>query len=228
MESDFKVYPAGLGEKDYWGQVKRTVNGTPVSEEQIQLIREAIVANLGLKMGGEDALLDLGCGNGALSDLLFDSVSTFLGIDYSEYLITVAKRDFERSPNYRFEVADVLDYVISESTPDRFNKVLCYGCFSYFPVAEELLTRLHERFTNVSHVFLGNLPDKARMAQFYKTGLPEEAELCSHDSKIGIWRTAEELTALAEKAGWKAKIQCMPAAFYASHYRYDVTLERMS
>lgn len=226
MEYDFKVYPKELGEKDYWGQVKRTVNGKPVSEEQIQLILDAVCANLELRLGGEDRLLDLGCGNGALSQLLFDRVSAFLGVDYSEYLILVAKRDFERLPDFRFEVADVLGYVVGERAPERFNKVLCYGCFSYFPLAEELLAKLHQRFTHVTHVFLGNLPDRARMDQFYRGALPDAEELVNHDSKIGIWRTAEELIALAERAGWKTKITHMPTTFYASHYRYDVTLVR--
>ncbi len=226
MEHDFKVYPKGLCDKDYWGQVKRTVNGKPVSEDQIQLILDAIFANLELRQGGGDTLLDLGCGNGALSQLLFDRISAFLGVDYSEYLISVAKRDFERLPDFRFEVEDVLDYVNGESAPERFNKVLCYGCFSYFPLAEELLSRLYQRFTNVSHVFLGNLPDKARIDQFYRGALPDAAELVNHDSKIGIWRTAEDLIALAARAGWKARISYMPTTFYASHYRYDVTLVR--
>ncbi len=226
MEYDFKVYPKELGEKDYWGQVKRTVNGKPVSEDQIRLILNAIYANLELRLGGGDTLLDLGCGNGALSQLLFDRISAFLGVDYSEYLISVAKRDFEQLPDFRFEVADVLDHVIGESVPERFNKVLCYGCFSYFPLAEELLSRLYQRFTNVTHVFLGNLPDRARIDQFYKGVSPDPAELVNHDSKIGIWRTAEDLVALAEKAGWRAQISYMPTTFYASHYRYDVTLVR--
>ena len=226
MEYDFKVYPKGLGEKDYWGQVKRTVNGKPVSEDQIQLILNAVCANLELRPGGGDTLLDLGCGNGALSQLLFDRIFAFLGVDYSEYLISVAKREFEQLPDFRFDLADVMDYVIGERAPERFNKVLCYGCFSYFPLAEDLLSRLYQRFTNVTHVFLGNLPDKARMDHFYRGALPDADELANHDSKIGIWRTAEDLIALAERAGWKARISYMPTTFFASHYRYDVTLVR--
>lgn len=228
MESDFKEYPKTLPAKDYWGQVKRTVNGQPVSEEQIEMIVRAICANLALEHDGKDVLLDLGCGNGALSQLLFDRVSAFFGVDYSEFLISVAQRDFQKSPAFRFAVGDVMAYLQSEQEPERFTKVLCYGCFSYFPAAEAVLTTLNQRFPQVSHVFIGNLPDKERAHLFYRNGLPGAEEMADHGSKIGIWRTQEEFKALATRSGWEAHIHIMPKEFYASHYRYDVTLLRNS
>lgn len=226
MESDFKSYPQSRDAKDYWGQVKRTVNGVPVSEEQIQLIVDAIRRELALRPGGADRVLDIGCGNGALSALLFDQLASLHGVDYSEYLVSVAQRDFQRAPAFTFEVADALDYVTSAADPGRFNKVLCYGCFSYFRPATQVLATLHDRFPAVERVFIGNLPDKDRAALFYRNGLPSEAEMADHDSKIGVWRTAAEFEALAREAGWMCHISRMPSDFYAGHYRYDATLTR--
>lgn len=226
METDFKIYPTTLGARDYWRQVKRTVNGVPVSEAQIEMIVQAIEQGLALEDQCPNKLLDIGCGNGALSALLFGKLSSFLGVDYSEFLISVAKRDFQRLPDFRFEMAEAMAYVLSEPEPQRFNKALCYGCFSYFPEAESFLSVLHDRFTKVERVFIGNLPDRDRAHLFYRGGLPASDELENHDSKIGIWRSEAEFEALARRAHWKCHFSKMPEGFYANHYRYDVVLTR--
>src|SRR5262245_10350175 len=61
----FKNHPQTCDPDDYWGQVKRTVGGQPVSQEQIDLIVAAV--KRGLQLGPEDTLLDICCGNGALT-----------------------------------------------------------------------------------------------------------------------------------------------------------------
>ncbi|UHL65281.1 class I SAM-dependent methyltransferase [Paralcaligenes sp. KSB-10] len=228
MESDYKIHPKTLPAKDYWGQVKRTVNGQPILDREIEVIVNAITRNLLLTNQGSDVLLDLGCGNGALSERIFNTLHAFFGVDYSEYLISVAKRDFEKAPDFCFEVGDVLDYVLAEKIPERFTKVLCYGCFSYFPDPEKLLAILSQRFINASHVFIGNLPDRERAELFYKNGLPGDEELTDFDSKIGVWRSQQEIREMAQKAGWEARFSFMPQGFFNSHYRYDVTLIRNS
>jgi cyclopropane fatty-acyl-phospholipid synthase-like methyltransferase len=65
---DYIEYPKSLPEDDYWGQVRRTVNGKPVAETQIAMIVNAI--QLGLELESSDKILDIACGNGALSSRL--------------------------------------------------------------------------------------------------------------------------------------------------------------
>ena len=71
-KSDYfhKEYPKTLDPDDLWGQVRRTVNGKPVSDAQIALIVAAI--RDGLQFSKEDVVLDLACGNGALSSYFFE------------------------------------------------------------------------------------------------------------------------------------------------------------
>lgn len=226
MESDFKEYPKALASDDFWGQVKRTVNGQPVSEEQIKLI-VATIRNA-LQFQAQDRMLDLACGNGALSHSFFDDCAELYGVDYSPVLIEVAKRYFEQAPMRRFDVYDAGDYIAAEQEPERFTKVLCYGSFSYFPeqTARLVLSALSSSFSHVERVFIGNLPDIERHAAFYTDGLDHTAELKEYNSKIGIWRSEAEFLHLAADCGWRAQIQRMPAGFYAAHYRYDVLLTR--
>jgi len=211
---------------DFWGQIRRTVQGEPVSDEQIKMIVDAIQAALRLRP--DDKLLDLACGNGALSRLLFDSITEYQGVDFSEHLISVAKKNFERLPRYRFVTLGAAEYVHQEAHPENFTKVLCYGSFSYFPPADaaEVLRTLFDKFTNVQSVFIGNLPDKDRATAFYKEKQVSAEEMADHESQIGIWRTQNEFTQLAGDAGWKTKFSVMPAEYYAGYYRYDVLLSR--
>lgn len=211
---------------DFWGQIRRTVNGEPVSDEQIKMITDAIDSALQLKP--DDRLLDLACGNGALSHLLFDSIAGYQGVDFSEHLISVAKNNFEKLPSYRFMTNGAAEYTREETNPAQFTKVNCYGSFSYFPAADadEVLRTLHQKFTNVQRVFIGNLPDKDRAASFYKTKMAGAGEMADHASQIGIWRTQGDFAKLAGDAGWKAKFSVMPPEYYAGYYRYDVLLTR--
>lgn len=211
---------------DFWGQIRRTVNGKPVSDEQINMIVDAVVARLDLK--ADDTLLDLACGNGALSRLFFGRCTEYLGVDFSEYLISVAKKHFEVPPRHRFELHDAAEYVRLEPRPERFTKALCYGSFAYFPApaANEMLRVLFGRFRNLRAFFIGNLPDKERAQAFYGDNTPTADELADSSSQIGIWRTREEFSSMARDAGWKISFSTMPDGYYSSHYRYDALLTR--
>jgi SAM-dependent methyltransferase len=210
----------------HWKQVRRTVDGEPVDEAQIGLIVEAITA--GLHLVKTDVVLDLACGNGALSSYLFDRCAGLVGVDISPYLIEIAQNVFARLPNYRFRAEDAASYLKRERDTSNFTKAVIYGSFQYFARADAVLAleTLHERFQHVSKVFIGNVPDKSRLAGFYRDELPSEAELNDHEAQIGVWYLPQEFEAMAHASGWQASISYMPPHFYASRYRFDVTLER--
>jgi cyclopropane fatty-acyl-phospholipid synthase-like methyltransferase len=225
LKFDYDEHARTRALDDFSGQVRRTVHGTPVSDDQIKLIIDTISSALDLK--SEESLLDIACGNGALSQQLFDSCSEYLGIDLSEHLISIAKTNFEKLPEYQFIRQGAAEYVCAESHPARFSKVLCYGSFAYFSFSDatEVLNTLFKKFTNAQSVFIGNLPDRDRALEFYKKSLDEE-ELSDCSTSIGIWRTRNEFTKLANDAGWKVEISNMPAEFFNSYYRYDALLTR--
>jgi cyclopropane fatty-acyl-phospholipid synthase-like methyltransferase len=225
LKFDHDEYAKSRAPDDFWGQIRRTINGAPVSDDQIKMIIDTIRSALSLK--SDDTLLDIACGNGALSHLLFDSCSEYLGVDLSEHLISVAKANFETLPHYQFIQQGAAEYVRAEPAPESFSKVLCYGSFSYFPYADaaEVLRTLFEKFSSVQTVFIGNLPDKDLASEFYKKQLDIE-EMADSCSQIGIWRTRSEFSKLANDAGWKVIFSTMPAGFYSSFYRYDALLSR--
>jgi dTDP-4-amino-4,6-dideoxygalactose transaminase len=160
--------------------------------------------------------------------LLFDSCRKFLGVDLSEYLISVAKSRFEILPNFEFLAQGAAEYLRQEPMPNRFTKALCYGCFPYFSAvdAAEVLRLIFDKFTNIKQLFIGNLPDLDRAADFYTTRIPSIEELFAPDSMIGIWRNKDEFARLVKDAGWEVRFSSMPTGFYSAHYRYDALLYR--
>jgi cyclopropane fatty-acyl-phospholipid synthase-like methyltransferase len=175
----------------------------------------------------DDVILDLACGNGALTKHLFSSCSGCTGVDVSEHLIAIAKANFEMLPHYSFEQHGAGAYVDAEYQPTRYTKALCYGSFQYFSEdeASAVLRTLFEKFSRTQRVFIGNLPDKARAEIFYKRE-PDIDELNNFHSPIGCWRTQQEFAQLARTAGWQVTFSAMPPAFYAASYRYDALLSR--
>lgn len=222
----FKHHPETCAPDDMWGQVKRTVFGQPVPPDQIDLIIAAIES--GLSLEPKDRLLDLCCGNGAVTGRIFAKCQGGLGVDYSDFLIEIANSRFAGRASEQYLLADAMDYVAAEARPEQFTKVLCYGAFPYFDddTAFRLLMALHRRFTGVSRVLLGQLPDKTQLDAFYDGRA--RAPGVEHDpgGALGIWRTPAELAGLAERAGWSAYCERMPRSFYAAHYRFDAILTR--
>ena len=210
---------------DFWGQVKRHVFGRPIADAQIRLIVAAIEEALLLQ--SDDVLLDLACGNGALSHEFHGLCAGSLGVDVSEELIGVAARYFA-APGHDFLARDAADYVLEEARPERFTTVLCYGSFPYFhpDSARLVLSTLARRFTGVQRVFIGNLPDLDRLGAFYPGRAATDPGVTDPLAELGIWRTAEEFIALAAATGWSARLTVMPPDFYAAHYRYDALLTR--
>ena len=87
-KSDYKHYPKTLAPDDLWGQVRRTIHGKPVSEEQIAMIVAAIRERLAL--APDDVLLDLACGNGALGSYLVDACASMFGVGTSSNASTMS------------------------------------------------------------------------------------------------------------------------------------------
>jgi len=209
---------------DYWGQVKRTVNGKPVTQDQIDMIVAAVCD--GIELEERDYLLDLCCGNGALTTYFFDRCRGGVGVDLSDFLVGIAKERFAKRPSEEYVLADALEFVKTVDRPERFTKAACYGAFMFLTAdsATELLATLRRRFTSLSRFFIGNLPDRARAREFFRADQYRPGIEDDPGSPTGIWRTEEDFIRLSESAGWSVSIRRMPAAFYAAHYRYDAVL----
>jgi SAM-dependent methyltransferase len=197
-----------------------------VGDDQIEMIVTAILAGLDLR--ADDRLLDLCCGNGALTARLARHCRGALGVDFSSHLIEVAKRDFEAPPHQVYLCMDVVDFVHTTSAPDDFTLASCYGAFMFLhaDAAHQILSDLRSRFPRLRRLLLGNLPDRAMMHTFFSPSGYRPGIECDPDSPTGVWRHPAEIADMADAAGWDAHFTRMPEGFYAAGYRYDAVLTR--
>ena len=220
---DYEERASKQDRNDYWGQVRRTINGKPVGEDQIILICDAI--KQGLDLGLTDNFIDMGCGNGALTYRFSGHVNRILGIDRSEYLVSVAEESFQ-ARNIEYMVGDVLSVLKSGKYIDEYNKALLYGVFSFFD--DELASSFFKYITNTTNIekiLIGNVRDRLLAEKFYKRPISAH-ELDDNKSSMGIWRTREYFMGICEQFKWHAEFSKMPKAFYANEYYFDVCMYR--
>ncbi len=212
---------------DFWGQIRRTVNGVAVDEDQIKLIIDSIVK--AMKLNVNDTILDICCGNGALSSRVSQNVCNIIGIDNSEYLISVAKEYFENVPTLVFHKSEIKDFMQNAQIGmSNINKILCYGSISYLnsSIIRQTFNSINAYLPSASHFFIGNIPEKSKAKHFFKRGNQNEFDLESHTTSIGKWWERDEVNELAKKYSWKCDIKAMPEHFYGSTYRFDALLTR--
>lgn len=87
-------------------------------------------------------VLDIGCGNGRLLKLFEDKEVDYLGIDYSEPLVEIARESF---PDRRFEVGDLLDL---KQPSDEFDVVFLIAVLHHIP-SDKLRRRALEQIYRV-------------------------------------------------------------------------------
>lgn len=220
-----KEYPKTVGRKEFWKQIKRTVNGKEVSQEDINQIILQIEKEL--KLSSEDTLLDLGCGNGALASNFNHQIKEYIGVDFSDYLIEIANEYFLKK-NSVFIKNSIQNYLDDINENDKINKILIYGCASYLS-SEELkvcLSQMYNKFNKLEKIFIGNIPNLKFVKEFYKKRQILEFDEKDEKSLIGVWWSTRDFSIMVNDIGYKSKVTYMPRSFYSSYYRFDVLLEK--
>lgn len=221
-----KEFPKKFARDDFWAQIKRTVNGQPVSEREITLIVDQIKRYM--QFSPTSHLLDIGCGNGALASRFFPYIANYTGVDFSAYLLGIAREYFMPAANIRYIESDAKSFVASYAPTEAIDRVLVYGCMSYFSREDfaEFLRNVRERFVNVSTIFVGNVPDINSAASFFAARSIRQYELDNPQSPIGVWWAQNELIQLGDPLGFSTQCVKMPPDFYGYPYRFDVVFSR--
>ncbi|MCD9124381.1 methyltransferase domain-containing protein [Luteimonas fraxinea] len=211
-------------------QVGRTVQNVPISDEAVVLLVERIAAALDLQ--SEDTLLDLCCGNGAITSRLARRVNHVVAVDFAPHLIETAR--------LRSAVENV-DYLVDDATKPASEllgrehsarKFLMNAALAYFRPRqlEDIVGGIVAHVKGERFRFhLTDVPDESLKWNFYDT--PErrarfEANAAVVDGLndgLGRWWELAEIEAVAEKFGLVVTVIDQPRAL--SNYRMDVTLE---
>ena len=109
-----------------------------------------------------DTVLDLGCGNGRLYQMLAKKQVEYVGVDQSEELITLAKKKY---PDAEFVVGEMSAFNFSA---EMFDDIFCIAAFNHIP-GEDLQIQCLQEMRRVlklgGHLFMTNWNLHSRSAQ---------------------------------------------------------------
>jgi SAM-dependent methyltransferase len=89
------------------------------------------------------SVLDVGCGSGRIGEFVLEAgASRYLGIDFSEPMIELARTRLER---FGERVELVTDDFLAAPIEGRFDVVLALGLFDYLPDADRFVARMFEQ-----------------------------------------------------------------------------------
>lgn len=132
------------------------------SEEQLSLIIDDICMKL--QISNQNNLLDVGCGTGVLVRQLKTKVKSIKGVDFSEKMIEVARRD-----------SIGVDYFVSRSDDlpfedNKFDRILCYSVFHYFDDYHHAFKTIDELIRCCSSgglILVGDIPSRQHFDRIF-------------------------------------------------------------
>lgn len=212
---------------DFWVQIRRTVNSTAITQEQIKLVVDTIVK--ATELNTEDTVLALCCGNVAVSSRVSQNCCYISVIYNSEYLISTAKELFKNISKLVFHKAGIKDFIQNaQISRSNVNKILCYGSTSCLnsSIIRQIFDSVNAYLPSVSHFSVGNMPKRSKSSHFFKRGNHSEFDIESHTMGIGKWWVRDEVNELAKEYSRKYDIRIMPNHYSGSSYRFESLLSR--
>lgn len=207
-------------------QVGKTINGCEVDQDQVCLIIETIKNHLALSKN--DSVIDLCCGNGLLTARIARFCKRVVGVDFSEKMIAIGRKT-NIVPNIKYFVSDVI--ALEWNRFRGYSKLCIYEGIQHLTVEEfrQLLRAIRENIDNPT-IFIGGVPDKQKLNQYYDTDekiaffLDREARGISH---MGRWWDQSEIEAVGKELGMQTCFHAQHSTLYSAYYRFDCVLEQI-
>lgn len=210
---------------DLLWQVGKTVNGSIVGTDQIELIVKRICSALDLKSG--DRVLDVGSGNGLLTRLIAPHCKEVIGIERNSALCSKAIQ-LSAGPNisYLCQSLDELDFKSLNC-----NKVLLYEVVQHLDYCAivKFLRSVFEELPDHGAVLLGGIPSELEKWTFYEGRSRREGyfrALAEGADVMGTWYHPEFFEYVAHDLQLSCKIMPQSSQLYTSYYRFDCLLEK--
>jgi ubiquinone/menaquinone biosynthesis C-methylase UbiE len=182
-----------------------------------------------LALKSEDRLLDVGCGAGLFEIAYTHWLKEIYGVDYSEEMVEVAKKNTEKYDNIIIEQADIRNLPFED---EFFDKVLVNSVIQYLNNLNEIEKAFEElrRVTKAGGQILVSMNLDANKKEDYFAGYDrlglseEEIKRKINASNKALWFDRDELRNVGKKIGFKAKVLDMVKDIWQSKYFFDLLL----
>jgi trans-aconitate methyltransferase len=198
-----------------------TATGKINSEDWVQYIRD-ISRNIDLAPG--DSVFEIGCGSGAFLYSWYTEGHVVGGIDYSENLISIAKKMMK---GMNFRVSDAIEVNIDE----KYDVVLSNGVFFYFKnysYAQRVIERMIIKARKTIAIL--EIPDLAlreKSESARRAALPEGEYDKQYKGLEHLYYEKDWFTQFSDKSGYEIEIFDHNVKNYGnSQFRYDVVITK--
>lgn len=164
-------------------------------------------------------VLDLACGNGRLLEAFENKKINYLGLDSSEELIEIAKRDYQK---YKFQVANMLDFKLDL----KFDYIFCIAALQHIPSKSlrlQVLTNIKNHLKPGGKIIISNwnLWQSTHRSKLFRSTFKKIIGLnkLAYNDIIFPWKSSQgsilskryyhaftkrELLSLSKKAGYRS------------------------
>ncbi|MDX2286092.1 MAG: class I SAM-dependent methyltransferase [Bacteroidia bacterium] len=210
---------AGLD--DPHAQVARTVQGHTPGPDLLPRIAAHLLGLL--EPRPQHRLLDVCCGNGALTRLLAPHVREIWGVDLSP--AQIARAQAAGPPDIQYRCGDAVR--LREAVEGPFDRISLYFSFQYLDTpakARQAFRELAALLAPDGLLLIGDVPDRARLGVFYprwQARLRYHADLRLGRSPMGRFWSAAALIRMAGAAGLELQAVPQPPDLPYAAYRSD-------
>lgn len=211
--------------KDEMQQVGRVQSGKAMPQELLIKIAGNIAFNL--QITSNDKLLDVCCGNGALTYKIAVQCKSITGIDFCEKQIATAKLSFT-SNNIKYVQADALNFNLNQ----KFDKIYLYFSFQYFETTGEgqrVIENCLRHLGKGGMLFIGDIPDAKKWLAYYNTPVKIARilyhKLVGRDIMGKFWKE-KELQKICKNLNVKGKLLKQESWQPYAYYRFDFLIKK--
>lgn len=176
-------------EENPYNAVKCNDNNKEYINELDEYEKNIIIPKLNINKNSN--VLDIGCGIGRLAEIIIPESNYYLGTDFAEDLLNIAKNRIVCTGSYDFEVCDFVNIIDNETVKNSapFNKVILAGIGMYINDKElrSCFERLLEILDKKTTIYISNpiaIKNRLTLEEFYSKELKSEYSV--------IYRTIDE------------------------------------
>ncbi len=216
------------GDEKLLEQVGHTENGRAISDSELSILLAELRAFLDLKE--EDRLLDLGCGNGVISEKLSHHCFELYGVDMSERMIETAI-NLNKGDKCKFFKSDILKLNTDEFNQVNFTKVLMFGVLQHLKHTDisALFNQLLPICTNQARFLIGFIPNIDKKNEYYNSVYKKVKyqyyKLMGRDL-MGTWWSKSEIKEQLRMLGLDCTFIDVDKGRYGYPYRFHVIIWR--